>query len=163
MSYSLLRETMETIRETFSLLGDWEERYRYVIDLGRGLAPFPEALRTEDHRIQGCTSRVWMVPEKDAAGRYHFLADSDAHIVRGLIVILLAGVEGKTASEITAFDLLGVFRDLGLEEHLSPNRRNGFYAMAKKIREIASADLLPEKAGQSNKSDTGDAAQRTKR
>ena len=132
-----LREDMETIRETFALLGDWESRYRYVIDLGRGLEPFPEALRTEDNRVQGCTSRVWMVAEKDAAGRYHFLADSDAHIVRGLIVILLTGVQGKTGPELASLDILSFFQDLGLEDHLSPNRRNGFYAMTGKIRDLA--------------------------
>lgn len=130
---------METIRETFALLGEWEERYRYVIELGRTLEPFPDALRTEENRVQGCTSRVWMVVEKDADGRYHVRADSDAHIVRGLIAILLAGVQGRRAEDIRDFDLLSFFRDLGLEEHLSPNRRNGFYAMAERIRILTEA------------------------
>jgi cysteine desulfuration protein SufE len=138
---------METIRETFALLEDWEARYRYIIDLGRTLEPFPEGLRTDEARVAGCTSRVWLVAQVDAHGRYRFLADSDAHIVRGLIAILLAGVQDKTASEIAAFDVLAFFRDLGLEEHLSPSRRNGFYAMAQKIRTLAShpANGVPER------------------
>lgn len=130
--------TMETIRETFALLGDWEERYRYVIELGRSLEPFPDSLRTESTRVHGCTSQVWMSAERNAAGQYHFRADSDAHIVRGLIAILLSGVQGRSAAEIAAFDPLAFFRELGLEEHLSPNRRNGFYAMAQKIQTLAS-------------------------
>lgn len=124
---------LETVRETFALLDDWEARYRYVIDLGRTLGDFPENLRTEDNRVSGCTAQVWMVTEQDAKGRYWFRADSDAHIVRGLVALLLSGVQGRTGAEIAAFDALSLFRDLELEAHLSPSRRNGLHAMAGKI------------------------------
>lgn len=139
---------METIRETFALLDDWEARYRYVIDLGRTLEPFPDDLRTEDNRVSGCTSRVWMVAERDAGGRYRFLADSDAHIVKGLIAILLSGIQGRTGPEIESCDALSLFRDLGLEAHLSPSRRNGLHAMAGKIRTLTVQQLrngVPER------------------
>ncbi|MCB1591624.1 MAG: SufE family protein [Alphaproteobacteria bacterium] len=128
-----MSETLENIVENFSLFDDWEDRYRYLIDLGRGLPHMEEALRTDSHIVRGCTSRVWLVSVKRADGTFHFEADSDAHIVRGLIALLLAAYQDKSAEAILATDLAAIFKETGLDQHLSPNRRNGFYAMVERI------------------------------
>lgn len=132
---------IDEITETFALLDDWEERYRYIIELGRALPPYPEEARDEAHAVQGCVSRVWLVtrPEAGEGGRLVFLADSDAHIVRGLVAILLALFSGKTADEILATDAEAVLRGLGLREHLTPQRSNGLTAMVRRIRSEAEA------------------------
>ncbi|MEM6780438.1 MAG: SufE family protein [Pseudomonadota bacterium] len=123
--------------ENFSLFDDWEERYRYLIDLGKGLEPMDEALKTENTLVRGCTSRVWMVAE-NRDGYFHFVADSDAHIVRGLIAVLLSAYQNKSAAEIQDIDINKAFSDIGLDQHLSPNRRNGFFAMVERIRSLTS-------------------------
>ncbi len=130
--------SLAEIQETFELLGDWEERYAYLIDLGRNLPTMPQELKTEETKVKGCTSQVWMVPKVEA-GRYSFLADSDALIVKGLIGVLLAAYNDKTPEEIGAVDIESAFQEMGLEQHLSPNRRNGFYAMVERIRGFASS------------------------
>lgn len=136
----------EELVETFDYLDDWEERYRYLIDLGRALPPFPEHQRIPANKVDGCMSQVWMifrVNHHPDLGISHFppridiIADSDAQIVKGLIAILLILFSGKDTFEITSLDIAGCFARLRLEEHLSPNRRNGFFAMIDRIKSYA--------------------------
>lgn len=129
--------TLEELTENFSLFDDWEERYKYLIDLGKNLPPMPESLKTEETLVRGCTSRVWLICETDEVGAYHFTVDSDAHIVKGLIVILLSAYEGKTAVEISEVDIETAFEQIGLNQHLSPNRRNGFFAMVERVQVLS--------------------------
>lgn len=131
--------TPEELSDNFSFLIDWEDKYRYLIELGDALPPFPEEDKTDDYKVDGCQSQVWMTAKK-TGDIYTFRATSDAHIVRGLIAVLLTLINGKTATEILALDILSIFRELGLEDHLSPTRRNGFFAMTERIRQIASKD-----------------------
>jgi cysteine desulfuration protein SufE len=136
--------TLDAIRSDFALLDDWEDRYRYVIELGRGLSPLPEALRTEANKVRGCASQVWLAsavrPANPAsAPLLEFQGDSDAHIVRGLIAILFAMYADKTAEEILRTDASAVFAELGLKEHLTPQRSNGFFSMVERIRNDARA------------------------
>ena len=119
--------------ERFSLFDDWEERYAYIIQMGRKLPDFPEEARTEANKVRGCVSQVWMVSSVDQ-GRIHLQGDSDAFIVKGLVAILLALYSEKTPEEIAAVDIDKVFGELGLGEHLTPNRRNGFFSMVQRIR-----------------------------
>jgi cysteine desulfuration protein SufE len=130
--------TLENILADFQLLDDWEDRYRYVIELGRALPPLPEAARTEANKVRGCASQVWLATEVNgatdgAAPCLIFKGDSDAHIVRGLIAILFAIYSGRCADEILRTDAQGVFRRLGLAEHLTPQRSNGFASMVERI------------------------------
>lgn len=125
--------TIEELSENFSLFSDWEERYRYLIDLGRTLPDMDPALRTPETLVKGCTSQVWMVLDiKD--GKLHIQADSDAHIVRGLIALLLATYQGKAIEEARGVDIEAQFKAIGLEQNLSPNRRSGFFAMVERIK-----------------------------
>lgn len=137
----MLQHTLEDLIENFALLGDWEARYAYLIDLGRELEPMDDTLKTAESFVQGCTSQVWMVAIRDkTSGRYHFIADSDAHIVKGLIAVLLSAYQDKTAAEIGKVDIEARFSEIGMDEHLSPNRRNGFFAMVERIRALAARD-----------------------
>lgn len=131
-----MAQSIAQILETMSLLDGWEDKYAYVIDLGRQLPEYPENYRDEDHLVPGCTSRVWLHWAFDDAGRLKLCLDSDAHIVKGLIAILQSAYEDKTPHEIAAFDINALFDELKLEEHLSPNRRNGFFSVAQKIRAL---------------------------
>jgi cysteine desulfuration protein SufE len=136
--------TLGDIRSDFSVLDDWEDRYRYVIELGRTLAPLPEALRTDANKVRGCASQVWLathVEPDNGAPRLTFEADSDAHIVRGLIAILFAIYDHRSADEILKTDADQVFGELGLKEHLTPQRSNGLASMVARIR----ADALAAK------------------
>jgi len=137
--------TIEEIIENFALLEDWDDRYRYVIELGRTLAPLPESARTESNKVQGCASQVWLATSVRADGQagpvLSFAGDSDAHIVRGLIAILFALYSGKPAREILATDAIAVFNRLGLREHLTAQRSNGFRAMVERIRADARTAL----------------------
>ena len=137
--------TIDEIIENFSLLEEWDDRYRYVIELGRSLPPFPEEARTEANKVQGCASQVWLTTrtKRNGAGGpvLNFLADSDAHIVRGLIAILFALYSGKPARHILATDALAVFDGLGLRENLTPQRSNGLRSMVERIRSEADAAL----------------------
>ena len=129
--------TIEELIENFALFDDWEERYRYLIDLGRGLPKMDEDLKTEENIVRGCTSRVWM--SADVSGDVlNFIADSDAHIVRGLIGILMAAYEGKALNDIEKIDIDDAFAQIGLDQNVSPNRRNGFFSMVEKIKELGS-------------------------
>ena len=136
--------TIETIRSDFALLDDWEDRYRYLIELGRELPPFPEALRTDANKVRGCVSQVWLASavKRNGAGAapvLEFKGDSDAHIVRGLVAVLFALVQGRTPEEILGVDARAVFAELGLKEHLTPQRSNGFFSMVERIRADARA------------------------
>ena len=133
------------IRSDFEVLDDWEDRYRYVIELGRALPPLDDAARTDANKVRGCTSQVWLatdlVPPVDGSGapRLRFRGDSDAHIVRGLIAILLSIYQDKAPDEILATDARSVLAELGLQEHLTPQRSNGFASMVERIRADARA------------------------
>ena len=132
--------TLEQIIDDFSFLDDWEDRYRFVIELGKALPDLPEEKRTLDNKVQGCASQVWLVTHADGDPDdpvLTFEGDSDAHIVRGLVAIVLATYSGKKASEIAALDALDVFGKIGLVEHLSSQRANGLRSMIKRIREEA--------------------------
>jgi cysteine desulfuration protein SufE len=136
--------TFDAIRSDFALLDEWEDRYRYVIELGRGLAPLPEALRVEANKVRGCASQVWLASSThsgpaNGAPALEFVGDSDAHIVRGLIAILFAMYQGRTPDELLAVDARAGFAELGLAEHLTPQRSNGFFSMVERIRRDARA------------------------
>ena len=134
-----MTEDIEALLDEFAFLDDWEERYRHVIELGRRLPPLPAEARTEANRVRGCVSQVWLVEtdEAGAPGAMSFVADSDAHIVRGLAAILLRMYSGRTPDEILTVDPEATFSRLGLDEHLSPQRSNGLRAMTERIRSLA--------------------------
>ena len=136
---------IDEIIENFSLLDEWDDRYRYLIELGRTLAPLPEAARQDTNKVQGCASQVWLdtTVKPDAPGGpiLIFAGDSDAHIVRGLIAVLFALYSGRPAREILSTDAIQVFEQLGLREHLTPQRSNGFRSMVDRIRRDAEAAL----------------------
>ncbi|MDB5451960.1 MAG: SufE protein involved in Fe-S center assembly [Caulobacteraceae bacterium] len=128
---------LAVLAEEFELLGDWEERYRYVIDLGRDLAPLGDAERSDENKVRGCASQVWLVTEPQGDGGLEFRGDSDAHIVKGLIAILLRLYSGRRPEEILAFDANAAFAKLGLAGALSAQRSNGLAAMVARIRRDA--------------------------
>jgi cysteine desulfuration protein SufE len=130
---------LEDLAAEFEVLGDWEERYRYVIDLGRDLAPLTDAERSDANKVRGCASQVWLVTEPQADGTLRFRGDSDAHIVRGLIAILLRLYSGRSNAEISAFDAKAAFEKLGLSGALSAQRSNGLASMVARIRRDAEA------------------------
>ena len=134
--------SLSDIYEAFDLIDDWEDRYRYLIDLGRKLEPLSEEEKSEANRVHGCTSRVWMVSSVSGAPpAITIRADSDAFIVKGLIALLLAVYSGKPVSEVAGIDINAVMQRLGLEKHLSPMRTNGFYAMVQEIQRRAAAAM----------------------
>ena len=134
---SAIDDALTELRDEFDLLGDWEERYRYVIELGKELAPLTDAERTEAHKVRGCASQVWLVTEPQADGSLRFRGDSDAHIVRGLIAILLRLYSGHAPDEILTFDAKAAFEQLGLSGALSTQRSNGLASMVGRIRRDA--------------------------
>jgi cysteine desulfuration protein SufE len=129
-------QSLQDLADSFSLFDSWEERYRYLIDLGKRIPAMDNGLKTEENKVRGCTSLVWMVTGWQD-GKLDFQADSDAQIIRGLIYILNLAYQGRTAREIDTLDINKAFEDLGLDRHLSPNRRNGFFAMVDRIRALA--------------------------
>src|SRR5262249_6790345 len=137
--------TIDEIIDNFSVLDEWDDRYRYVIELGRTLTPLDEAARNETNKVQGCASQVWLAttirPNGAAGPVLHFVGDSDAHIVRGLIAILFALYSDRPARDILAADAIALFDKLGLREHLTPQRSNGFRSMVERIRADARAAL----------------------
>jgi cysteine desulfuration protein SufE len=137
--------SIDEIVENFSLLDDWDDRYRYVIELGRTLDTLPDNARVEANKVQGCASQVWLIsrlePDGAAGPALTFLGDSDAHIVRGLVAILLALYSGQRAREILSADAMALFHQLGLGAHLTPQRSNGFRSMVERIRAHATAAL----------------------
>jgi cysteine desulfuration protein SufE len=129
--------SIDDILADFAFIDDWEERYRYVIELGRGLAPLPESERTEANKVQGCASQVWLsthVAPSPEGPVMRFVGDSDAHIVKGLVAILLTLYSGHTAREIAELDAIAIFDKLGLREHLTPQRSNGLRSMVERVR-----------------------------
>ena len=136
---------IDDITENFTLLDEWDDRYRYVIELGRSLDPLPEDARTDVNKVQGCASQVWLStsvqPGGEAGPVLEFRGDSDAHIVRGLIAILFALYSGQPARDILATDALGLFDSLGLRDHLTPQRSNGLRSMVERIRNEARGAL----------------------
>ncbi|HZR34205.1 MAG TPA: SufE family protein [Nevskia sp.] len=130
---------LEELAETFEMLGDWEERYRYLIELGRKLPPLPEADRSEANKVRGCMSQVWLTAQTEPGPplRLRFQGDSDAHIVKGLIAVLLLLYSDRTPRQILDTDVTEAFARLGLDSHLSMNRRNGFYSMVERIKLMA--------------------------
>jgi cysteine desulfuration protein SufE len=133
--------TIDAILDDFALLDDWEDRYRYVIELGRSLDPLPDEARNPANKVEGCVSQVWLQSRVEGDGDpvISFRGDSDAHIVRGLIAILFALYSGRRASEIASTDATEIFDRLGLREHLTPQRSNGLMAMVERIRGEARA------------------------
>ena len=130
---------LDDLDAEFELLGDWEQRYRHVIDLGRGLEPLSPAERSDANKVRGCASQVWLVTEPQGDGALKFRGDSDAHIVRGLIAILLQLYSGRAPAEILAFDAKAAFARLGLTGALSAQRSNGLFSMIERIRRDAAS------------------------
>ena len=134
-----VHEDIEALVDEFDLLGDWEQRYRYLIDMGKNLPPFPEQARDDAHRVKGCVSQVWLITRRDQA-RPDVLfieADSDAHIVRGLAALLIRLYSGRTTEEIRSIDAREVLARIGLAEQLSPQRSNGLNSMITRIQNEA--------------------------
>ena len=129
---------LEDIRSSFAFFEDWEDRYRFLIDLGRSVPALPARERTDANLVRGCQSNVWLVARYDAvADRLRLAIDSDAHIVRGLVAVVLAAFDGKSPRDIVAFDMEGLFEELALLRHLTPTRGNGLRAMVAKVRAVA--------------------------
>jgi cysteine desulfuration protein SufE len=138
-------DAVEQLIGDFELLDDWEDRYRYVIELGRDLQPLDDDQRTQANKVQGCVSQVWLETNVDTSNPIvpvlSFVGDSDAHIVRGLIAILFTIFSGRTAIEIRDTDALAILRRIGLEDHLTPQRSNGLRSMVERIHNEAAAAL----------------------
>lgn len=135
-------ENFEDLVETFEFMDDWEDRYRYVIDLGKALPPMDDALKTPATKVDGCASQVWLAPsleEAEDGRRLHFVGDSDAMIVKGLIAILRIILSGRKTAEIAAANPLEAFAQLGLDQHLSAQRSNGLRAMIERLKTLAAA------------------------
>ncbi len=130
-------KTLQELADSFALFDNWEDRYRYLIDLGARLPVMDAAQKTDENIVRGCTSRVWLTHEVRDKGILHLNADSDAQIVRGLIYILMIAYQDKPLAEVATVDIQEAFDEIGLARHLSPNRRNGFFAMVEKIRALA--------------------------
>ena len=130
--------TIEELIDNFSFLDGWEEKYQYVIDLGHKLEPLDEKFKTDDWKVKGCQSQVWLVPQIQN-GVFHFKGDSNAILVKGIISIVLLIYNDKTADEIKNIDVTKIFVKLGLEENLTPSRRNGMLSMVEKIKQYAAA------------------------
>ena len=136
--------TLQQIIDDFAFLEEWEDRYRFVIELGKALPDLAEDKRTAANKVQGCASQVWLVSHvgDGADPVMTFEGDSDAHIVRGLVAIVLAIYSGKRASDIAALDAIDTFNEIGLVEHLSSQRANGLRSMVKRIREEAAMRVM---------------------
>lgn len=136
---------VDEIRDSFAFFDDWEDRYKFIIDLGRGLAPMDAALKVEANIVRGCQSQVWIDYRLDD-GHLYFTLDSDAMIVRGLIAIVLAAFDGRTPAAILAYNIDELFKDLDLIRHLSPTRGNGLAALVRRIRDIAGSVAIAHDA-----------------
>ena len=129
---------IDELIENFEYFDSWEEKYQYVIDLGHQLEPLEDEYKTDEWKVQGCQSQVWLVPQINN-GIYHFKGDSDAILLKGIISIVLMIYNDKNAEQIKSIDVAKIFAKLGLEENLTPSRRNGMLSMVKKIRQYAGA------------------------
>ena len=137
-------QSIEEILEGFEYLDDWEDRYAYLIDLGKAVEGLSDEERSEESRVKGCTSQVWLVWSVSGEGaerRLHFRGDSDAHIVRGLVSVLLSAYTDKSPAEVLAVDIEALFKRMGLERNLSVSRRNGFFSMVERVKSVAQAQL----------------------
>lgn len=133
-----MNDALQELLDTFEMLDSWEERYRHLIELGRALPPMPEAEHNDANKVRGCMSQVWLAGEVGGTPpRLHLRGDSDAHIVKGLVALIFALTNGQTPKQVLETDIAAVFGKLGLESHLSMNRRNGFYAMVERIKTMA--------------------------
>jgi len=130
--------SFDELKENFALFDEWDDRYAYLIDLGKKLPPLPDAWKTDTTKVRGCMSQVWLVPD-GTPERFEFAADSDSSIVKGLIAVLACLFIARPAAAVATTDAEGEFASLGLEQHLSPNRRNGFVAMVGRIKDAARA------------------------
>lgn len=134
--------TIEDIQADFDMLDDWEDRYRYVIELGRQLPPLPQQAKNDTNKVRGCASQVWLLTSTNAPAKtLTFQGESDSHIVQGLIAILLTLTNGRTAADLSALDIQAHFNKLGLNEHLTPQRSNGLASMIARIKSDAQAAL----------------------
>jgi len=131
--------TFDAIKDDFAFLSDWDDRYRYIIELGRTLAPLIDVERNGSTKVSGCVSQVWIVSRRDEDKRMHYRGDSDSTLVKGLVAIAFALFDGKGSADILATDAIAAFRDLGLEAHLTPQRSNGVRAMIQRIKADAAA------------------------
>ena len=140
---------IDELADTFEMLGEWEERYRFLIEMGRKLPPLPAEEHDDLHKVRGCMSQVWLVPRVNPGPplTLEFRGDSDAHIVKGLVALLFKLYSGRTPEEIARLDLESVFERLGLASHITMNRRNGFYAMIERIRALAAGHVRAAAAG----------------
>ena len=129
--------TIDELIENFDFLDSWEDKYRYIIELGEKLDPMPEEYHSEEWKVKGCQSQVWLVPQKMEDNTIKFTGDSDAVIVKGLIAVVLMIYNNLTANEIKKLAINDIFGSIGLQEHLSPSRRNGLEAMVEKIKYYA--------------------------
>lgn len=137
------KTTLEDVLDAFEFLDDWEERYAYIVDLGKQLPAFPDEARTEENYVHGCQSQVWLIHHYDEdSGKLFLLIDSDAIIVRGLAAIILVALNGKTPRDLLATDIDELFEQLDLFRHISPTRGNGLRAMVGKIRDIAATEAV---------------------
>jgi cysteine desulfuration protein SufE len=134
-----LDTNIDEIIENFQMLDDWDDRYGYLIELGRALKPMPDGAQTDINKVKGCVSQVWLYPSATDDGRVAFRGASDAHIVSGLVAVALSLFSGQRAEEIVAIDEQKTFRDIGLAEHLTPQRSNGLRAMVERIKALAQA------------------------
>ncbi|MEX0297820.1 MAG: SufE family protein [Kordiimonas sp.] len=134
---SLENTTIVEILDTFEFLDDWEDRYKYIIDLGKKLPALSAEEMSDTYKVRGCQSQVWLVPEVDSDGHIHLRGDSDAFIVKGLVAVVLLIFSGKTAAEIRETDGRAILDKMGLAAHLSPLRANGLFSMVERIQAIA--------------------------
>lgn len=138
MNECYIMDAAQSLIDDFSLFDDWEDKYRYVIDMGKQLEAMKESEKNEASKVEGCMSQVWINARFDESSRHLvFTGDSDAFIVKGLIALLLHCYNNQTPEAVLALDMESLFARLGLQEHISPNRRNGFYAMVNRIKNIA--------------------------
>jgi len=136
-----MNQDLEALAAEFALLEDWEDRYRHIIDLGHGLEPLSEDEHAEANKVRGCASQVWLVTEPGPDGTLHFRGDSDAHIVRGLIAILLSLYSDRRPQDVLSFDARAAYDRLGLGGALTAQRSNGLFSMVQRIRKDAEAAL----------------------
>ena len=142
MAASPIDAELDALAEDFTLLGDWEERYRHIIELGRALEPLSPDEHADANKVRGCASQVWLVTEPGPDGAVHYRGDSDAHIVRGLIAILLRLYSDRRPADILAFDAKGAYERLGLAGALTAQRSNGLFSMVERIRRDAQEALV---------------------
>ncbi len=137
--------TLRDIVDIFELLGDWDQRYQYLVELGEQLPPMPEHLKTDDNKVKGCMSQVWISPYSDEYDPecYHYFGDCDTATIKGVLALLIQLVDGKTAEEIRQLDVDRFFSELKLYDHLSPNRHVGIYAIVELMKQQVSSSPSP--------------------